>query len=126
MGKPAKEPLRRIRPKDEDFPVADPAGAGNLRDQLDRFVEKKVVDTELDPRLRNEFEAELFPLIGVEVPLLAAVSSHLFDMQCGPRDGTERLGDRFHPKWFDDGDDVEHSAPPIPRALFHRRFRLLN
>src|SRR5512146_1311991 len=62
---------------DEDLAVADLAGARGSRDRLDDAMDLRIVDRDLDPRLRNEVDLVLGTAIDLGVPLLPAVPLHL-------------------------------------------------
>src|SRR5262249_43813374 len=105
----------------EDFAVADPAGAGRPDDAVGDGVGPLVADPDGDLHLRQEGQAVLAAGVAVEVTLLPGVALRLLDdarrhvqLGDGPQDRLGRDG-------FDDNGELFHRICPAGPAPSPRR-----
>src|SRR5207249_4937100 len=105
--------LQRLGPghvKDEDFAVADAAGAGDAGDALGDLGGALVADANADLDLGQEGHAVFAADVAVEVALLPAVALGLAHDAGRHAQLGDGLQDRFGPERLDDDGELLHAA----------------
>lgn len=112
-------PLARADPnailhrQHEDFPVANFAtwaGPTALEDGIDRWLDKRFVDGDLELDLAEQIDTELVSAIGPGLTFLAAKTLAIHDGQTKDLNFGEGFLDRFQLAGLNDRDDEFHEA----------------
>ena len=101
---------------DEDLAVADLAGARRLDDRLDRALDQRVGDDDLDLDLGQEIDDVFGAAVELGVALLAAESLDLGDRQAGDADFGQRLAHLVELERLDDRFDFFHGGSAAHEA----------
>jgi len=102
---------------DEDFPVADLAGAGGRGDRLKGPVHTLIGDAELDFDLGEKIDDILAAAVDIGVPLLAAEALHFGDGHAFDADFGEGIFHFLQFEGFDDGGNELHERMAGPAAF---------
>src|SRR5262249_31831525 len=123
VGLAGADAYRAVDAGDEDLAVADLAGLGRVRDQLDDLVDLIVVDGDIDPDFGQEVHRVFSAAIDFLVALLAAVAFDLGDGHALDARRRERVAHVVELEWLDDGDDQFHGSSRGMRPRIEPRVR---
>lgn len=94
--------------KDHDLAIAHAAGARDLHDLLDDFLDPRIVDPKADLDFGQERQGVFAPLVLVEIAFLTAEAFHFPDSTGFDRSAFQPFEHFFDQKRLNDGDNLLH------------------
>ena len=110
-GLPGADADRLLDRRDENLAVADAPGVGRLPDRLDRPLDHRVLDDDLDLHLRQEVDDIFRAPIEFGVALLPAEALGLGDRDALDADLVKRILHVVELERLDDRFDLFHDGP---------------